>query len=484
MRASPAQRAIAASWPSNGHSLVTRSPTRTCTSGPPASTRGAARATDPNRCLRIHEQAAGRSTCHVVVQRPSGSARLHAELRRKPFAASTLNVDGVTEIRAPYSNFGGAGIIDIGAPSDSQLGAAYNPPVSYGTVTATDRTSGDFPPDAPSHWTVQTTTSGPAAAGATGLVVANSAGFAVNQFIVVDAPGAPGTEFSMVTAIPDATHLSVTPLKNGHAAGTAVFGGPANSLSNFGGTSSATPLSAGLGALLLTVRPSLTWVQVRDILRGTAVHIDAANTDPVGIWRDANGVASNQPGYTGPVYSRWYGFGRIDALAAVNGVLTLGATADLIIRDNLGDSGLVPSVGRFWDSPDIWVRNLSPAAEGAAALPANYATPGPTQDVAASHDNYIYARVKNIGPVATSDFYLPTPSVTTGAGDVPHRRGETDRPCAKRLGHRQRSVAGRGHPSADRHGKRHHRPLASLPARRDLPSGRPGTQRPTRLGSQ
>ncbi|HEU0094109.1 MAG TPA: S8 family serine peptidase [Vicinamibacteria bacterium] len=344
--------------------------------------------------------SAGNNSVDFTLQRPWA-----AYTRTFAIAASSLDTDGVTEIRAPYSNFGGSGIIDVCAPSDSALGAIYDPPRSYGTVTPTDRTSSDFPPDAPGHWTVQTTMSA-AATGVTSLTVASSAGFAGNQFIIIGPPGTAGAEFGMVTGVPDATHLSVQALKNAHGAGTAVFGGPANILTNFGGTSSATPLAAGVGALLLTVRPSLTWVQVRDLLRGTAVHIDAANTNLVGIWRDQNGVASNQPGYLGAVYSRWYGFGRIDAVAAVNGALGLGATADVIVRENLGDSGLVPSVGTFWNSPDIWVRNLSPAAEGAAALPPNYTTAGPTQDAQASHDNYVYVRVKNIGPVPTSTFYV------------------------------------------------------------------------------
>jgi hypothetical protein len=315
-----------------------------------------------------------------------------------------LGNDGTTEIHADYSDYGGAGIVDVCAPShDEWFTAVYNPPQTWTIVTTG---VSDFPPDAPSHHTAQTTTTAAAAAGATNLAVASSAGFAANQFLVIGTPGAAGAEFSQVTGIPDSTHLTVSALKNAHPVGTSVFGGPAYAHSAFGGTSSATPFSAGVGALLLTVRPSLTWVQVRDILRSTAVHIDAANTDAIGIWRDVNGVASNQAGYAGPYYSRWYGSGRIDALAAVNGALTLGATADVVVRDNLGDSGIVPSVGTFWNSPDIWVRNLSPAAEGAAALPANYATPGPTLDAAVSHDNYIYVRVKNIGPVATSTFYI------------------------------------------------------------------------------
>lgn len=344
--------------------------------------------------------SAGNAGVDFTLQRPWA-----AYTRTFAVAASTLATDGVTEIRAPYSNFGGAGTIDFCAPSDRPLGGPYNPPVTYGTVSVADRTAVDFPPDAPSHVTTQTTTSGASAAGATNLAVASSAGFAAGAFLVIGSPGTAGAEFGQVGAVPDATHLTVNALHNAHPAGTPVFTGPANSFSSFGGTSSATPLSAGVGALLLTIRPSLTWIQVRDILRSTAVRIDAANTNATGIWTDQNGTASNQPGYLGPLYSRWYGSGRIDALAAANAVLTLGATADVVARDNLGDSGIVPAVGTFWNSPDIWVRNASPATEGAAALPANYATPGPTQDAIAGQTNYIYVRVKNNGPVATSSFY-------------------------------------------------------------------------------
>src|SRR5882724_3682306 len=134
-------------------------------------------------------------------------------------AASSLGTDGVTEVHAPYSNFAGpASTIDFCAPSDRPLGGPYNPPATYGTVTVADRTSGDFPPNAPSHWTAQTTMSTAAAAGATSLVVGSSGAFAVSQFIVVGAPGSAGADFSQVTAIPDGTHLTVMPLNNAHAA--------------------------------------------------------------------------------------------------------------------------------------------------------------------------------------------------------------------------------------------------------------------------
>jgi hypothetical protein len=72
----------------------------------------------------------------------------------------------------------------------------------------------------------------------------------------------------------------------------------------FGGTSAAAPTVAALCALVLTVDPTLTWRQVRDIVRETAVQIDPHTTDPVGRWRNG--------------FSQWYGHGRIDAAAAVS----------------------------------------------------------------------------------------------------------------------------------------------------------------------
>lgn len=68
----------------------------------------------------------------------------------------------------------------------------------------------------------------------------------------------------------------------------------------FGGTSSSTPLVAGLCGLILSVNPELSAVEVREILRDTADKID-----PQGGGYDADG------------HSRVYGYGRINAAAAV-----------------------------------------------------------------------------------------------------------------------------------------------------------------------
>lgn len=72
----------------------------------------------------------------------------------------------------------------------------------------------------------------------------------------------------------------------------------------FGQTSAACPQVAGVAALMLALNPSLDAEGVRDLLHTTAVKIDSANTDPDGSY-DLYG------------HSLWYGYGRLDAQAAV-----------------------------------------------------------------------------------------------------------------------------------------------------------------------
>jgi subtilisin family serine protease len=74
----------------------------------------------------------------------------------------------------------------------------------------------------------------------------------------------------------------------------------ANAPDGFGGTSSATPLAAGIAGLILSVNPELTPDEIREILHATADKIDKPNAD-----YDANGWSSQ------------YGFGRVNAAQAV-----------------------------------------------------------------------------------------------------------------------------------------------------------------------
>lgn len=85
---------------------------------------------------------------------------------------------------------------------------------------------------------------------------------------------------------------------------------------SFGGTSHSSPTIAGVAALIMSANPLLSWDEVRDVLRRTAVRIDGGNTNAIGQWvdNDGDGVAE---------FSQWYGYGRVDVAAAVQEALLL-----------------------------------------------------------------------------------------------------------------------------------------------------------------
>jgi subtilisin family serine protease len=91
----------------------------------------------------------------------------------------------------------------------------------------------------------------------------------------------------------------VSTANRGFNLGTIAAGG-ADGLhtTSFGGTSSATPLAAGVGALVLSVKPGLTRAELKQLLETTA--------DKIGPDDDA---------VTG--HSKKFGFGRVNAEAAV-----------------------------------------------------------------------------------------------------------------------------------------------------------------------
>jgi subtilisin family serine protease len=75
----------------------------------------------------------------------------------------------------------------------------------------------------------------------------------------------------------------------------------------FGGTSSACPGVAGVAALMLSANPELTWEQVKEILKNSCDRIDEAMGN-----YDANG------------HSPFYGYGRVNALKAVQHAIAAG----------------------------------------------------------------------------------------------------------------------------------------------------------------
>ena len=103
--------------------------------------------------------------------------------------------------------------------------------------------------------------------------------------------------------------------------------------STFGGTSSAAPLVSGVIALILEANPNLTYRDVQSILVNTARMTDPGNPD----W------TTNGAGYN---VNHNYGFGAIDAAAAVNAALTWENLSEEIMTQ----SGLVPVASQIPDA--------------------------------------------------------------------------------------------------------------------------------------
>ncbi|HYP52987.1 MAG TPA: S8 family serine peptidase, partial [Pyrinomonadaceae bacterium] len=142
----------------------------------------------------------------------------------------------------------------------------------------------------------------------------------------------------------------------------------------FGGTSSASPLAAGVGALVASVNRNLSWQEVRQVLLDSADKIDSA----------ANPYTPAPAGFPPGTRNNRYGYGRVNAQRAV-ALAPAAGTRDLYIRDTAGDTGTVPQPNwGFWDSPDIWVRN-------------NDDNQTAHQNTVRGRDNFIHARVRNRG---------------------------------------------------------------------------------------
>lgn len=88
---------------------------------------------------------------------------------------------------------------------------------------------------------------------------------------------------------------------DGYNSGSTADGDAAGNYTNsFGGTSSACPGAAGVAALVLSVNPALKWHEVKDILGRACDRIDPQGGE-----------------YDGDGHSAKYGFGRLNALRAV-----------------------------------------------------------------------------------------------------------------------------------------------------------------------
>ena len=239
--------------------------------------------------------------------------------------ASTLADDGATEIHPDYSGHGGLALLDLCAPShDEGIPPALAAPDHIATVTSDEVGGGNVPRVAFARTTL--TADAAPALHATELEVADNAGFQLYGCALIEVENLSRAETVQILGMPGGqTKLLVKSMREAHPAGATIIHGPKDCTLTFGGTSSATPLCAGVAALVLSANPGLTWREVRDLLRQTADRIDCGNVDPVGAWCDPNGKKKADPGYAGADYSRWYGFGRINAEKAVSQALAASA---------------------------------------------------------------------------------------------------------------------------------------------------------------
>ncbi len=86
--------------------------------------------------------------------------------------------------------------------------------------------------------------------------------------------------------------------------------GPGDVTTTFNGTSAAAPMVSGVVALMLEANPELGWRDVQEILANSARQVDGANST----WVENGADSWNASGLT---HSVDYGFGLVDALAAV-----------------------------------------------------------------------------------------------------------------------------------------------------------------------
>lgn len=125
---------------------------------------------------------------------------------------------------------------------------------------------------------------------------------------------------------------------------------------SFGGTSSACPVVAGVAALVLSANPMLGAREVREVLESTADKIRDPSPDPQ--------LGLSHGDYDASGHSPWFGYGRVNAFAAVTEArrrradtgrtVRVEATPDRAIPDNsprglraameIGEQGRVTSV--------------------------------------------------------------------------------------------------------------------------------------------
>ena len=220
-------------------------------------------------------------------------------------AASSVDVQD-NEVRMSHSSFSLVGdeILDFCAPSESDpiFPAIHQPPQVYGFMT-TDQTDMGTRLQGSAGGTA-TLTNAPGA----GTRMLRSGGFGpflVGETVIVrDKTNPLHAEIHVIASKPAADTINTTidlGFTYGPGAGEVIrITGTTAYDWRFGGTSAATPQASAIAALMLSVNPSLSWLEVRELMRATAVPIALRCRGSNGTaipfpyrWRDGLGAAAN-----------------------------------------------------------------------------------------------------------------------------------------------------------------------------------------------
>jgi subtilisin family serine protease len=174
----------------------------------------------------------------------------------------------------------------------------------------------------------------------------------------------------------------------------------------FGGTSSSTPLTAGIAGLILTVNPGLTRLQVQQLLQDSADKIE-----------DSDGRYATNNGFSTPAIGvSTHGWGRVNSFEALRVAAPVAqgglGGVDIFLRDNRLDWGNTeqPSNVLFesnrgfighWLSEDIKVDAPPYQPEPVTGADFESLIDEMPSDVAGDI-NRVYVRVHNRGPVTDS----------------------------------------------------------------------------------
>jgi Subtilase family len=201
-------------------------------------------------------------------------------------AASTVNSNGL-EMLAAYSSH--STIMDPGldvcAPADSNWIPIHNPPKFYGVVTHEKVGAGNVAGTNVTQALIQ----GDPAPGADRLTLpaADFPNYPGGTNVIIRHPADNEIVETNQLIAPPAAPLPLTvylstPLDTDFPAGSLIIRGANDYTDKFSGTSAATPMVSGIAALMLSANPALTWAEVRQILRDTAIPIALRYLGPNG----------------------------------------------------------------------------------------------------------------------------------------------------------------------------------------------------------